>query len=116
MAQAPADSTTKVPWKELGDFLKAADEYQQLIFVCINRREVVLEEIISNIRVVVSTVDAWCKAKSNLVKGLSGRVLRGLRVMATFVDEFEAIDAAQGLGALLDLPYCGMVILSLIHI
>jgi len=107
---AEDDLQRYVPWEELTAFMNAVDDHQRYVYHLIDVREIRIEELTANIQFIVSTVDAWCKFKSNLVKGLSGRVLKGLQVHAAVVDEYEALEAPQAMGAFLDLPYCAMII------
>ncbi len=58
-----------------------------------------MEEQIRDIRVVVSTVDAWAKYKAGCVKGVIGRLLDNLSLKLALVDEMEAYHIEQMVAA-----------------
>ena len=54
-----------------------------------------VQEMVGNVRVVVATMDAWCKYRAGCVRGFQGNILDGLKLNLALIDEYEAYDIVQ---------------------
>ena len=63
-------------------------------------RAKVVEGLVSDTRVVVATMDALCKHRAGLVRGVAKGVLEGLNMKVALCDESEAHFMGQALAGL----------------
>ena len=66
-----------------------------LVQEVLKARAVAVEQMVSNVQIVVATMDAWCKYRAGCVRGLQGNILDGLELNLALIDEYEAFDIVQ---------------------
>ncbi len=62
------------------------------------QRESIINDLLSDVHVVVATCDAWCKFKSGCLKGSIGRAVQALTMIVALIDEMEAYDPEPIIG------------------
>ena len=92
------DLTDKAPWftKALSKFKTLARAHTDLLVQeVLKARAAAVEQTVSNVRIVVATMDAWCKYRAGCVRGIQGKVLDGLTLSLAVIDEYEAFEILQ---------------------
>ena len=92
------DLTDKEPWfkQALSRFKSLALEHMDLLVQeVLKARAAAVEQMVSNVRIVVATMDAWCKYRAGCVRGIQGNILDGLKLSLALIDEYEANDIVQ---------------------
>ena len=95
-----SDLTDKRDWgwfkEALSQFKSLAREHMDLLVQeVLKARAAAVEQTVSNVRIVVATMDAWCKYRAGCVRGIQGNILDGLKLSLALVDEYEAYDIVQ---------------------
>ena len=94
------DLTDKRGWwlfkEALSQFKSLAREHMDLLVQeVLKARAAAVEQTVSNVRIVVATMDAWCKYRAGCVRGIQGNILDGLKLSLALIDEYEAYDTVQ---------------------
>ena len=92
------DLTDKETWfkQALSQFKSLARGHMDLLVQeVLKARAAAVEQTVSNVRIVVATMDAWCKYRAGCVRGIQGKILDGLTLSLAVIDEYEAFDILQ---------------------
>ena len=92
------DFTDKETWfkQALSQFKSLAREHMDLLVQeVLKARAAAVEQTVSNVRMVVATMDAWCKYRAGCVRGIQGKILDGLTLSLAVIDEYEAFEILQ---------------------
>ena len=92
------DLTDKETWfkQALSLFKSLARGHMDLLVQeVLKARAAAVEQMVSNVRIVVATMDAWCKYRAGCVRGIQGNILDGLKLSLALVDEYQAYDFVQ---------------------
>ena len=92
------DLTDKEMWfkEALTRFKSLAQGHMDLLVrEVLKARTKSVQEMVGNVRVVVATMDAWCKYRAGCMRGVEGKILDNLKFSLALIDEYEAYDVLQ---------------------
>ena len=82
------DLTDKETWfkQALSRFKSLARGHMDLLVQeVLKARAAAVEHMVSNVRIVVATMDAWCKYRAGCVRGIQGNILDGLKLSLALI-------------------------------